>query len=381
MEPAAAPARFRGTAPLADGFAVRPWSAIDDALREGWDALGPLAATPNPYFERWYLEPSLRLFDPDQRISLATLVVDGRLVALLPLERSTNYHGRRMPHFALWQHDNIFCGEPLIAPGHAVAFWDDLLAWCDRHAGAALFLHAACLPADGESHAALAELATRGGRSIAPVRTFRRAALRRGRCPQDHLEATLERKRIKELARKRRRLEEQGDFVFSRHTDATGIDQWIAEFLALESAGWKGAEGSALASAPQTEALFREAVAGAAAQGRLERIAFHLDGRPVAMLASFIAAPHGFGFKTAFDETLAKLSPGMLLQVENLSILEREDIAMSDSCAVPGHPMIEQIWSERRDMALLSIAIGGTVRRRVGGALTAIERRRESHRR
>jgi hypothetical protein len=98
------------------------------------------------------------------------------------------------------------------------------------------------------------------------------------------------------------------------------------------------------------------------------------------MLSSFICEPHAFGFKTTFDESLAKLSPGMLLQIENLAILERRGVTLSDSCAAPDHPMIGQIWPDRREIVKLSIPIGGRLRRGIGRALTALELRRGRNR-
>ena len=116
-----------------------------------------------------------------------------------------------------------------------------------------------------------------------------------------------------------------------------------------------------------TEALFRQSLEGAAAHGRLERLSLTLDGRPIAMLANFITAPGAFSYKTAYDEAYARFSPGVLLQCENLLMLDRADIAWTDSCAAQGHPMIDHIWRERRTIGRLSIAIGGAARRAKGG--------------
>ena len=80
--------------------------------------------------------------------------------------------------------------------------------------------------------------------------------------------------------------------------------------------------------------------------------------------------------KTAFDERFARFSPGVLLQRENLAILERPDIAWTDSCAAADHPMIDHIWRERRAIARLSIAIGGPLRRMLFACLVAAELRR-----
>src|SRR5690606_15906479 len=124
-----------------------------------------------------------------------------------------------------------------------------------------------------------------------------------------------------------------------------------------------------------TATLFREVLAGAAAQGRLERLTMTLDGRPIAMLVNFVCQPGMFSFKTTYDESLAKYSPGVLLQCENLMLLGRQDIAWSDSCAAEGHPMIDHIWRERREVGHVSIAIGGTLRRTLFRALVAAELR------
>ena len=94
---------------------------------------------------------------------------------------------------------------------------------------------------------------------------------------------------------------------------------------------------------------------------------------PIAMLATFLTPPGAYSYKTAFDERYARFSPGVLLQRENLAILERGDIAWSDSCAAADHPMIDHIWRERRPIGRLSIAIGGGLRRALFSRLAAAE--------
>ena len=375
--PTAAPV---GT-PLSDGFSVVPWTDCTGAdFEAAWLELGLNAETPNPFSEQWFLLPSLRQFDAGGQVQIATLVAGCRLVALMPIWHDRDYHGRFLPHLASWLHANIFCGEPLVAPGYSDEFWQRLLDWCDTNHRASAFLHLGNLPTDGRAYGTLETLTRHDGRCFVSVKRVERAALRHGLSPEEHLASAMGSKRRSELRRKRRRLEDSGSLVFSRHNDDAGLDHWIDEFLELERAGWKGSEGSSLASASETEALFREAISGAAANGRLERLAFHLDGQPVAMLCSLVAPPFSFGFKTAFDERFGKLSPGLLLQVENLAVLERPDIALCDSCSAPGHSMIEQIWTDRRELAMVTVGIGGKLRRRIGAALSAIELRRQEKR-
>ena len=108
-------------------------------------------------------------------------------------------------------------------------------------------------------------------------------------------------------------------------------------------------------------------------RGRLERLDLALDGVPIAMLATLIAPPGAFSFKTAFDEHYARFSPGVLLQLENLAMLDRAGIEWTDSCAVQGHPMIDSLWRERRALGRFSIAIGGSARRAVFDRLVSHE--------
>jgi CelD/BcsL family acetyltransferase involved in cellulose biosynthesis len=231
------------------------------------------------------------------------------------------------------------------------------------------------LPADGPANAALERVLADRPRARYTVVEENRALLSGETSAEAYLEASMSAKKRKELRRQHNRLAEEGTLACERVEGDAGLAEWTAEFLVLEAAGWKGAGGSALASAPGTRALFEQALTGAAAAGRLERLALRLDGRAIAMLVNFITAPGAFSFKTAFDEDYARFSPGMLLQLENLTLLERPGIAWADSCAAQGHPMIERLWRGQRRMISRNIAIGGPLRRACFRLLMAYETR------
>ena len=61
------------------------------------------------------------------------------------------------------------------------------------------------------------------------------------------------------------------------------------------------------------------------------------------------------------------------MQIENLRILERSDVAWMDSCAVEGHPMIESLWGERREIVRISVPLKGWRRRATFAASRALE--------
>ncbi len=326
-----------------------------------WDALARQASEPNPFFESWYLLASLEHLNASGGI--LRFEHDGELAGLLPIERQARYYRYPFPNLASWQHPNMFCGAPLVARGAEVAFWRALFDWADRNAGAALFLHLRDLPLSGPLHAGLEQVLAELHRQAEVVHREDRALLASALTPEAYWDASLSGKKRKELRRQANRLADEGAVAFHRSTEAEDIAAWCQDFLRLERAGWKGAAGSALACSPATAALFCESLAGAAERGRLERLTLTLDGKPIAMLASFLAPPGAFSFKTAFDEAYARFSPGVLLQQANLAILSNPAIRWTDSCAAADHPMIDHIWRERRSIGRVSIAIGGAARR------------------
>jgi len=351
---------------------VVPWREMAARIGE-WDALAARAIEPNPFFESWYLLPSQRALDGEGRVRMLALELDGQLVGLMPIEHSWRYYSRPIPQWRNWTHANCFLGSPLVAPGAERAFWRALLNWADTHAGSGLFLHLGHIPLQGVLYDALSAVLADGQRASGVVHREDRAMLCSGETPEAYFAAALSGKKRKELRRQFNRLSDEGEVSFARQLDDSALADWTDEFLQLEASGWKGKAGSALASDIATASLLRKSLAGAAAHGRLERLTLFCNRRPIAMLASFLTTPGAFSFKTAFDENFARFSPGVMLQVENLAILDRPDIAWVDSCATADHPMIDHIWRERRAIGRVSIAIGGAVRRRVFGRLLKAE--------
>ena len=349
--------------------------AGDTALMDDWDRLARAAATPNPFFESWYLLPALTHIRGARDVVVLTVRHYGRLIGLLPVQPQLRYDRFLLPHWRIWVHENCFCGLPLVARGLEDLFWRGALDWCDANAGQRLFLHLSQIPLDTPVIAALRRTAL-SNRRVSVVREEQRALLHSTLSPQAYFEAAMTQKKRKELRRQKRRLEESGTLAFQRDSDDRGLSDWIAQFLALEAAGWKGKGDSALASQEDTQALFRAALSGAAERGLLERLTLTLDQRPVAMLANFITAPGAYSYKTTYDEDLARFSPGVLLQIENLDLLARGDIEWCDSCATPDHPMIDRIWKERLAVGRISVGIGGSLRRAAFRQIVAREKSR-----
>ena len=335
-----------------------------------WDDLARDSAEPNVFYERWYLLPSLRYFGKDTQMFAPR--VNGQLIGLMPFSHQGQYGRWPVPNVQNWLHPNLFLGTPLVRSGHERIFWQLLLAQFDAQPGKAMFLHINGMTSDGALAAALADICG-DGRRFAEVDHSDRAFLQSPMNAAEYYAANMRGKKRKELRRQKNRLEDEGELAVMRSDGSVGLSDWVNEFLALEQAGWKGREGSALSCNADTQRMFADTLSGAAAQGKLQLLDLRIDGRPLAMLVNFISAPGCFSFKTAFDESFSRYSPGVLLQIENLALLENPDVEWCDSCAAEGHPMIDSIWSDRRRIGRFSIAIGGAARRIAFGQYLNIE--------
>jgi CelD/BcsL family acetyltransferase involved in cellulose biosynthesis len=367
---------FKGIA--APVVRVLTWRQVGTPeIAAAWDALVLQASEPNVFNERWYLHPALEQFDRAENVRLFTLWSgepgQSNMLALMPLAAEKSYGRWPVPHWQNWLHPNAFLGTPLVRKGYETAFWQTLISHIDNEPGKALFLHINGMTDGGDIQQALQALCAAQSRRSAVVHSTQRAFLQSDSSPAAYFEDAVRGKKRKELRRQKNRLSEEGTLTFHRSDGASGLADWTQEFLTLERQGWKGNNGSALDCADDTRNLFCTALAGAAQNGQLELLDLRLDGKPLAMLVNFLAAPGSFSYKTAFDEEFSRFSPGVLLQIENLALLEREGVAWCDSCAAQDHPMIDGLWTGRRTIARYSVAIGGSGRRSLFSALLRAE--------
>jgi len=163
----AAPAPARASAGAIRALNWQTFEAPN--ARAAWDALSASASEPNPFFESWYLLPSLRALDPAHTVQMLRFQHDGALAGLMPLTAERRYYRWPFPHLRNWVHANCFLGAPLVARGLEEPFWRALLGWADANAGAALFLHIGSIPLDGPLHTALQCVLAEQGREAGLV--------------------------------------------------------------------------------------------------------------------------------------------------------------------------------------------------------------------
>ena len=348
--------------------------ALTPQFTAQWDDLAHHASEPNAFAERWCVAPALQLLDPLRTARLIAVDSGGELIGLIALTTTTRYGPLPLCHLTNWAHPNHFHGAPLVRAGHELPFWQALLGWCDSDPSGGVLLQLQRLTEHGPLHRALVEAVTlRGQTHTDPVHSEARALLQSTLSPADYWDAAVRPKKRKELRRQTARLTETGALDQRHWQTGENLAPWLDAFLNLEAQGWKGQAGSALASNPATQAWARTIITGAAAANRLDMRMLVQNGAPLAIVINFLCPPGGFAFKTAYAEALARFSPGVLLQQANLGLLDHPGLVWIDSCAAPGHPMIDSIWRERRTLVWVNAAIGSRSQRLKYAALTRAE--------
>lgn len=174
----------------------------------------------------------------------------------------------------------------------------------------------------------------------------------------NYLQAALNKNHLREMRRQFRLLSEQGSVTYNVARQPEEIRFRMEEFLALEASGWKGRKRSAMVNDRLRAAFAREAITNLAEADAVRIHTLDLDGRAIASMVVFIMAGEAYTWKTAFDETYARFSPGKLLMADLTEWhLDDANIQRTDSCAVPDHPIMSRFWKEREAMGTLVMGL------------------------
>jgi CelD/BcsL family acetyltransferase involved in cellulose biosynthesis len=318
--------------------------ADPEPLRNDWLRLPSRALIPAGLNTAEFLIP---LFKHLQGAELATVRGDGELLMAMPVKR------RRFPPSLLanWITPLSISGLPHI----------------DRRFGAealAAFLHherspvmITSVPADGPFWDTLVAAAPR----LAILNQWERAALLPFGSFETWFEGNFERKRRKEYRRLRSRLSEQGRLQSLSLQRDDEVGAWAQGLLVLEAGGWKGKRGTAISSSVAVAAAFTEVAYDLHRAGKLRFWALVLDGRAIATMFAVVEGSRAWLGKMAYDEAFARFSPGVLLMLDATEALFKEaGLELVDSCAIPNHPMIDNIWRDRIAMADVLVASAET---------------------
>jgi CelD/BcsL family acetyltransferase involved in cellulose biosynthesis len=326
----------------------RPLSQLAD-IRADWQALAAHALEPNVFYEPDFALAAATVFGNDAGAVLVRSGTDPHhLLGLFPARIEQRRYGLRLPVLVGWTHPYAPLGTPLVereAASQVILAWLDFISRSDALPDVVLL---PLVPPDGAFAAALDAILARGGMRVADFNRHRRAVLApHGNRPQ-YIERALGTRRLKELRRIGRRLEDMGAVLFAGATEPLAVEQRLAEFFSLEASGWKGRAGTAAALHDNVRRFIETALAAMAAEGKVQIDRMTVDGRTIAVTVTLRNSDQAWFWKIAYDEDFARYSPGVMLTVSVTERMLADDaIARTDSCATADHPMIDRIWRER----------------------------------
>ena len=342
-------------------LAIYPASAGFDLVEE-LDHLCARTIEPNVFFNPRFLAPAMpRLEDREVRLAV---IRDGdedksRLRLLVPFSVEKPAVPLGVPVIRTWSSPFGPLGTPLVDRDDPAGVIEDFFAMLGRpHLKLPKVLVLPEMRLDGPVASLLGAVAESRGLTLLTTNKVERPFLESKLDGDAYLKASLRSHHLREFKRLRRRLAEHGKLEHHVARTADDIRLGLESFLTLEAAGWKGRSRTAMAVDRYRAAFAREAVHRLSEQDMCRVHSLTLDGRVIACLIVFVEAGIAYTWKTAYDETLAQFSPGTLLMIDvTEQHLDDPNIMATDSCAVPDHPVMSRLWSERKPIGTIVVGL------------------------
>jgi hypothetical protein len=342
-------------------LAIYPASAGFDLVEE-LDHLAARTVEPNVFFNPRFLAPAMpRLEDREVRLAV---IRDGdeyksRLRLLVPFSVEKPAIPLGVSVMRTWSSPFGPLGTPLLDRDDPERVLEDFFAMLSRpHLKLPKVFVLPDMRLDGAVATLLRRTAETRGLPLVTTGKVERPFLESKLDPEAYLKQSLRQHHLREFRRLRRRLAEQGTLEHVVARTADEIRLGLEAFLTLEAAGWKGRERTAMAVDRYRAAFAREAVHRLSEQDMCRVHSLVLDGKTIACLIVFVEAGMAYTWKTAYDEAYAAFSPGTLLMLDvTAQHLEDPNIDATDSCAVPDHPVMSRIWSERKAIGTLVVGL------------------------
>jgi CelD/BcsL family acetyltransferase involved in cellulose biosynthesis len=275
------------------------------ALEGPWDELARGRYEPflrHSWFRTWW-----EAFGQGRELCTCALWRGQELAAVMPLYARSR---SRLAALANIEHSPLF--EPLAQDGRALA------AVASAAFARAPEVLVEGLPADSPALSTLVDAAQRG-RRIPLLEHGQTSPITDTSGDFDEYRQKMKRN-WRETERRRRKLVREHDAEFRLISTPGRLEEELQRGLELEASGWKGKNGTAILSSTATQRFYRSIAALLHARGELTFSSLSLDGRLVAFDLAFVHGSRYYLLKTAYDEGLRTLAPGLVLR---LAVVER----------------------------------------------------------
>lgn len=331
-------------------------------LTEELDYLTHRAVEPNVFFSARFLAPAMPRLE-DKLIRLLVMRDEdekrSRMRFLMPFSVERPGFSIGAPIMRVWANPYGPLGTPLLDQEGAAETLDNLFETLGR--GELDLPSVMVIPSarmDGPFVQLLRAVAISRNLSVTESDLYERPMLQSLEDGQTYLDQSISAKHQRERRRQRRQLGKVGELTYDVARMPDEIRHRMEEFLTLEASGWKGRRRSAMVVDRYRAAFAREAITNLAESDNVRIHTLNLDGKAIASTIVFVMGGTAYTWKTAFDEKYAHYSPGQLL-MDDLTInhLDDPNIVITDSCAVPDHPVMSRLWRERCSMGTLIVGL------------------------
>ena len=346
-------------------------------LQEELDFLTNRALEPNIFFSGRFLAPAMpRLEDRVIRLMLMRDETEthSRMRLLLPFSVEKPGFSVGASIIRAWANPFGPLGTPLLDREDAAETLDNMLDALGRpDSGLPGILVLPDMRLNGPVAGLMRAVAAGRNLSVVVTDELERPFLESPLDGDEYLANSMSRHHRREMRRQWRRLSEHGELTYMVARQPEEIRYHLEEFLTLEDSGWKGRRKSAMVADRYRAAFAREAINGLAEIDSVRIHALALDGEPIASMIVFVSSGEAWTWKTAYNETYAHYSPGKLL-VDRLTEWHLDDlnITRTDSCAVPDHPVMSRMWTEREAMGTMVIGLNSKYDRDVRQVATQL---------
>ncbi len=329
-----------------------------DAIIDDWRDLAARTLVPNAFYEPAFALAAAPAFGQHAGALLVwSAALPRKLLGLFPARIVKRRYGLKLALLIGWTHPYAPLGTPLVdreAAEPVIAAWLAHLAENTALPGLVLLPF---VPDHGPLATALDATLRRAQVPSAEFNAHTRALLAPGGARSGYLEHALGGRRYRELRRTVRRLGKSGSLSYTTVTEPAEVSAALEDFLALEATGWKGKAGTAVACDATILDFVKSVVTGLSREHKVEIDRLVLDGRPAAIGITLRSGDTAWFWKIAYDEDLARYSPGVsLISLVTERLAADTTIVCANSCATADHAVINRTWSER--LALHDLLIG-----------------------
>jgi CelD/BcsL family acetyltransferase involved in cellulose biosynthesis len=311
----------------------------------------------NVFFNSRFMAPAMARLD-DKNISFAVLRDEGsdtnRLRFLMPFSIEKVGFGIGSPVIRCWTTPYSPLGTPLIDRDDPIGVIEDVFEIMSRkHLKLPDVIMFPDIALNGASASVIKTAALSRNLSVLSTNITKRPILKKTLDAENQLTHY-----TNKYARMRRRLEEQGVVTFNEFRTPVEIRQATEEFLLLEASGWKGRQRTAMMSDRYHAAFAREALLNLAERDMCSIHTMDINGKTIASMIVFRNINTAYTWKTAYDESYEKYSPGVLITLEvTKKLLQNANIEKADSLAGEDHPVLSGLWPDNEDMGTLIIGL------------------------